>query len=39
MKVHRFIGPYDLRFSEIVLEDEAARQMSFVLKLRAGEHV
>lgn len=39
MKLHRFIGPYDLRFSEIVLEDEAARQMSQVLKLRQGEQV
>jgi 16S rRNA (uracil1498-N3)-methyltransferase len=39
MKVHRFIGPYDLRATEIVLEDGAARQMSAVLKLRAGERV
>jgi 16S rRNA (uracil1498-N3)-methyltransferase len=39
MKLHRFIGSYDLRFSEIVLEDEAARQMSLVLKLRQGEQV
>ena len=39
MKLHRFIGPYDLRFSEIVLENEAARQMSLVLKLRQGEQV
>lgn len=39
MKLHRFIGSYDLRFSEIVLEDEAARQMSQVLKLRQGEQI
>lgn len=39
MKVHRFIGPYDLRATEIVLEDDAARQMSAVLKLRTGERV
>lgn len=39
MKLHRFIGPYDLRFSEIVLEDEAARQMSMVLKLKQSEKV
>jgi 16S rRNA (uracil1498-N3)-methyltransferase len=39
MKQHRFIGSYDLRFSEIVLEDEVARQMSMVLKLRQSEKV
>ncbi len=39
MKIHRFIGPYDLRFSEIVLEDEAARQMSMVLKLKQSEKI
>lgn len=39
MKIHRFIGPYDLRYTEIVLEDEAARQMSQVLKLKTGERV
>ncbi len=39
MKVHRFIGPYDLRATEIVLENDAARQMTAVLKLRTGERV
>jgi 16S rRNA (uracil1498-N3)-methyltransferase len=39
VKVHRFIGPYDLRASEIVLENDAARQMAAVLKLRPGERV
>ncbi|KAA0206372.1 16S rRNA (uracil(1498)-N(3))-methyltransferase [Candidatus Uhrbacteria bacterium] len=39
MKLHRFIGPYDLRATEIVLEDDAARQMTAVLKLRTGERV
>ena len=39
MKRHRFIGPYDLRTSEIVLEDDAARQMALVLKLKIGESV
>ncbi len=38
-KVHRFIGPYDLRDSEIVLEDDNARQIALVLKMEAGEHV
>ncbi|MCC7522611.1 16S rRNA (uracil(1498)-N(3))-methyltransferase [Candidatus Uhrbacteria bacterium] len=39
MKRHRFIGPYDLRSPEIVLEDDAARQMALVLKLKIGEGV
>lgn len=39
MKVHRFIGSYDLRQAEIVLEDQAARQMALVLKMRAGERI
>lgn len=39
MRIHRFIGPYDLRHTEAVLEDEVARQMSTVLKLKAGEQV
>lgn len=39
MKRHRFIGPYDLRRTEIVLEDEAARQMTLVLKMHHGETV
>ncbi len=39
MKRHRFIGPYDLRSAEIVLEDDAARQMALVLKMRHGEIV
>ncbi|MEI7512653.1 MAG: RsmE family RNA methyltransferase [Candidatus Uhrbacteria bacterium] len=38
-KVHRFIGPYDLRLPEIVLDDAAGRQISDVLKMRIGEHV
>ncbi len=39
MKRHRFIGPYDLRFTEIVLQGDAAHQMSHVLKLHQGEEV
>lgn len=39
MRIHRFIGPYNLLYTEAVLEDEAARQMSAVLKLKAGERV
>jgi 16S rRNA (uracil1498-N3)-methyltransferase len=38
-KIHRFIGAYDLRATEIVLEDAAARQIGSVLKMRAGESV
>ena len=39
MKTHRFIGPYDLHKTEIVLDDAASRQMASVLKLRTGESV
>ena len=38
-KIHRFIGAYDLRATEIVLEDGAARQIGLVLKMKTGEHV
>jgi 16S rRNA (uracil1498-N3)-methyltransferase len=39
VKTHRFIGPYDLQKTEIVLDDAASRQMASVLKLRTGESV
>ena len=38
-KIHRFIGAYDLRATEIVLEDATARQIGLVLKMKTGEHV
>lgn len=38
-KVHRFIGAYDLRATEIVLEDDVAHQIANVLKLKTGERV
>jgi len=38
-KIHRFIGAYDLRATEIVLEDAAARQIVSVLKMKTGEHI
>jgi len=38
-KIHRFIGAYDLRATEIVLEDANARQIGAVLKMKTGERV
>ena len=38
-KIHRFIGAYDLRATEIVLEDASARQIAAVLKMKTGEHI
>ncbi|HVM90619.1 MAG TPA: RsmE family RNA methyltransferase [Verrucomicrobiae bacterium] len=38
-KVHRFIGAYDLRATEIVLENDAAHQIASVLKMKTGERI
>jgi 16S rRNA (uracil1498-N3)-methyltransferase len=39
MKIHRFIGPFDLSKSEFEIEGEIAHQITKVLKLKVGEKI